>query len=84
MHIHGKPVQLMLGMAALTLLLSILIACDTEATPVPEATPSAEPAAVSAPAPPAASVIEPSAQPQATAAGEMAAPALAPAFRDPV
>ena len=46
MQIHRKPLRLMLSMAALTLLLSILIACDTEATPVPEATPSAEPAAV--------------------------------------
>ena len=61
----------MLSMAALTLLLSILLACDTEATPIP------------APAPQAAIVIEPNAQPQATAEGEMAAPDPAPAVQGP-
>ena len=76
--IHKKPLRLMLGMAALTLLLVTLLACGTEATPV------AEPAAVSAPAPTAASVIEPSAQPQATAVGEMAAPARATDAQLPV
>ena len=84
MEIHSNPLRLMLGMAALTLLLSILLACDTEATPVPEATPVAVSAAVSAPAPPAASVIEPSAQPQATEAGEIAAPAVATDAQVPV
>ena len=49
MHIHRKPLRLMLGMTALALLLSILMACDTDATPAPEATPVAEQAAVSAP-----------------------------------
>ena len=84
MEIHRKPIRLILTITALTLLLSILLACDTEATPVPEDTPVAEPAAVSAPAPPAASVIEPSAQPQATAASEMAAPDLATNAQVPV
>ena len=71
MQSHRKPLRLMLSMAALTLLLSILLACDTEATPVP------------APAPQAAIVIEPNAQPQATAEGEMAAPDPAPAVQGP-
>ena len=71
MQIHRKPLRLTLGMAALTLLLPILLACDTEATPVP------------APAPQAAIVIEPNVQPQATAEGKMAAPDPAPAVQGP-
>ena len=74
----------MLGMAALTLFLTLLLACGTKATLAPKATPVAEPAAVSAPAPPAASVIEPTPKPQATEAGEMAAPAVATDAQVPV
>ena len=84
MNSHKKAMRWMLSMTALTLLLVTLMACDTGATPVPEATPVAEAAAVPAPASPAASVIEPSTQPQATAAGEITAPDPAPAFQDPV